>query len=408
MATRATTLNNKLGNETSPAEREHKSVLKVGLFVAGGLILGTLVIFLLGREHRLFQRNVAYHAYFEDIDGLTLASPVRLGGLTVGEVTAISFQEALEDTRIRVEFEIDSANANRVRADSIARIGSRGVLGDKTIDVSVGSSQALAVEPGAELKAGVGGDLASMMKASSEVVENIVSVSRDVRSAIEAYTDPALTKELTGTVSSARSILTAIEKGNGALHKVIYDAETGRDVQTLISQASQAATRLDSAVAKVDAMLAEVKSGSGTAHALIYGDEGKKLMREMGEAAEEVATLLEAARKSEQGAVHQIVYGDSRGMMQDLGATANHLKRITGRIDKGEGSLGALINDPTVYEDVKSVLGNVQRNRVLRGLVRWSLSNKEEFEESGQVEAADKNAPASNSKKKKTGSEASR
>ena len=51
----------------------------------------------------------------------------------------------------------------------------------------------------------------------------------------------------------------------------------------------------------------------------------------------------------------------------------------------GEGTLGGLISDPTVYEDLRQVLGNVKRNRVLRALVRFSVNNREELDQIGKV-----------------------
>jgi phospholipid/cholesterol/gamma-HCH transport system substrate-binding protein len=35
--------------------------------------------------------------------------------------------------------------------------------------------------------------------------------------------------------------------------------------------------------------------------------------------------------------------------------------------------LGALLVDPSLYEDLKSAVGNVERNQVLRALVRYSI-----------------------------------
>jgi phospholipid/cholesterol/gamma-HCH transport system substrate-binding protein len=44
----------------------------------------------------------------------------------------------------------------------------------------------------------------------------------------------------------------------------------------------------------------------------------------------------------------------------------------------GRGTIGALLVDPTVYEDVKSLVGNVERNQVLRALVRYSIKQNED------------------------------
>ena len=36
------------------------------------------------------------------------------------------------------------------------------------------------------------------------------------------------------------------------------------------------------------------------------------------------------------------------------------------KIDKGKGSLGALINDPTLYEDIKYLMGGAKRSTILK------------------------------------------
>jgi phospholipid/cholesterol/gamma-HCH transport system substrate-binding protein len=42
-------------------------------------------------------------------------------------------------------------------------------------------------------------------------------------------------------------------------------------------------------------------------------------------------------------------------------------------IRAGRGTLGVLLVDPSLYEDIKTLVGNVQRNEVLRALVRYSI-----------------------------------
>jgi phospholipid/cholesterol/gamma-HCH transport system substrate-binding protein len=49
------------------------------------------------------------------------------------------------------------------------------------------------------------------------------------------------------------------------------------------------------------------------------------------------------------------------------------LKNIVADMKSGKGTLGALLVDPSVYEDLKVVLGNVERNKALRALVRYSI-----------------------------------
>src|SRR5690349_10454104 len=116
------------------AAREHRAVVKAGVFTLGTLALGAVVIVVLGTEHRMFDRNVTFNVYLPDVDGLKVDSPVRLGGLDVGRVSKISFSPDMKDTRVKVELLVSERFAARVRSDSIARVASRGMLGDKTVD----------------------------------------------------------------------------------------------------------------------------------------------------------------------------------------------------------------------------------------------------------------------------------
>jgi phospholipid/cholesterol/gamma-HCH transport system substrate-binding protein len=53
------------------------------------------------------------------------------------------------------------------------------------------------------------------------------------------------------------------------------------------------------------------------------------------------------------------------------------LRQVVTDMRSGKGTLGALLVDPSVYEDLKLMLGNVDRNRTLRALVRYSIKADE-------------------------------
>ena len=372
------------------ASREKRYVVRAGIFVAGGLLLAALVIVLIGKERRLFDRQVTYHAEFDNVDGVNLESPVRLGGLDVGRVTSITFTPDLGNKRISVGLEVSNKFAARVRKDSVARVTSRGVLGDKAIDISLGSPESPVIPNGAEIETGASGDLSSLLKASGEIIDNSVAITRDLRLAVAAYTDPELRKDVAQLIRSAREVLGEVQHGSGPMHALVYDKKTAEDLKSFLASASVSASRIENAAAEVELVLKEVQTGNGTAHALIYDKQGAVALSELGDAATELATLVHDAKSSKNGAVHQLIYGDAQGIFADLGSAASDLKSVTDRVNRGEGSLGALIKDPTVYEDLKTVLGNVKRNRVLRALVRYQLANGEELDATGKPPASAK------------------
>ncbi len=370
----------------TPSGKERRLIIRAGLFVAGGLFLAAVVIFLIGKEGRLFERHAIYRAAFDDVEGLNLDSPVRLGGLSVGHVSGITFSPDLGDKRIQVHMQISEKFAERIRADSIARIGSRGVLGDKVIDISLGSAESPRIPPGGEIPVGSSGDIASLLKASGVVMDNVVAITRDLKEGVSAYTHPELRSDLAAFAKSARMIFQEIQSGSGAAHALLYDRQTAQALTGFLVAAGGSARRLDQALGRADQLMAQVQQGGGALHALLYDPKGAKVISELGDAAEELAILLRDSRENPDSALHQLVYGDAGEMFEELRGASVDLKKITAKIAAGEGTLGALINDPTVYEDLRTIVGNVKRSWILRTLVRAAISTQEKVEPVGKPE----------------------
>lgn len=82
--------------------------------------------------------------------------------------------------------------------------------------------------------------------------------------------------------------------------------------------------------------------------------------------------------------------GDITGKLNEelgqmkLRSSVNHLNSILEKIDQGQGSLGAFINDPALYDDAKALVGQVNRNRIMRNLIRQTIKdNKDNKDKSG-------------------------
>jgi len=89
----------------SSASGERRLALRAGLFVAIGLAIAGVVVFFIGQESRLFERQTVYRAYFSNVQGLNEESPVWLGGLKVGKVTGIFFSPDPKDPRLQVQLQ---------------------------------------------------------------------------------------------------------------------------------------------------------------------------------------------------------------------------------------------------------------------------------------------------------------
>ena len=71
-------------------------------------------------------------------------------------------------------------------------------------------------------------------------------------------------------------------------------------------------------------------------------------------------------------------------------STIYNLNGILEKINNGTGTLGALVNDPALYDDVKALVGGANRNKIMRNLVRQTIKKSEEQEAKEAKEAQKK------------------
>ncbi len=64
--------------------------------------------------------------------------------------------------------------------------------------------------------------------------------------------------------------------------------------------------------------------------------------------------------------------------MKNFHSSLEHLNSVMRKIDNGHGTLGALVNDPTLYDDMKALLGGANRNKVLKYFIQKSVNDSRE------------------------------
>ena len=290
-----------------------KQRVRVGIFVTLGLVLSMVVIFLLGDISDLFQRRFMLFARFKDISGLRVGAPIFLAGLNVGKVDGIQFPTNLSDKEVIIRMEIDHSYHDRVRTDSQASITTQGLLGDKAIFITVGSKDFPEAKDGSELVVKQMMSLESFGQKGSELLDNVNNLTKNVD-----------------------RLVSDIKEKQSLMHALIYDTKGEKIIQELSQLTNNAKD-----------VVTEIKQGSGVLHALIYDP------------------------------THQDVGEKFSKTVENLEATSAHFKEVSSKIQKGEGSIGGLVNDPTVYYDLMTLLGNANRNKLLRTVIRSTLSTNE-------------------------------
>jgi phospholipid/cholesterol/gamma-HCH transport system substrate-binding protein len=316
--------------------------LRVGAFVLASLLIFAGLVYMLGRSAGLFERQYRLVASFGQIGGLIQGATVRLAGVPVGHVGEIRLPEA-GSAKVRVELLIARRVQDRIRADSLARIETLGLLGDKIIDVTLGSPGGAVLQDGGELRTEEPFDTAHLTQQGAELLRNLVELSTELRTTLSRITASSAGADAVETMRALRSLATEIERGQGVLHRLVYDRKLG----TALADAGETLRQVGETVRRIDRVLADPRTAG-------LAGEAERTLAEARAAAERVNRILREVEEG-RGILHALVYDEGR-ILKDLeGVLARAGALLTG-VERGEGALGVLLRDPDAARTVRRVV----------------------------------------------------
>jgi phospholipid/cholesterol/gamma-HCH transport system substrate-binding protein len=311
-------------------EGDRRLSLAVGGLALAALAALALVILSLSAEQGVFATRYRLVARFGNVQGLLPGAPVWLAGKRIGRVDSVEFSPAGAGwPPIEVGLQVDETMRERLRADSVASIGTIGVLGDVYVELSLGTTSAAVLGDGGELRTLEPANLDQLISqasaiagGASEALDSIAALAKNLDSTVAAFDAGQGGKKLAGALVSVSDIVGEIRDGDGLLHSLIYDQYEGEGVKSI-----------ERSLASLESIIEEVRQGEGILHTLIYGD------------------------LSEQDVIHETLEAGAR------------LNSILAKVDRGDGTLGLLLNDPTLYEDLKLLVSGAKRSLLVRSMV---------------------------------------
>ncbi|MEK7220948.1 MAG: MlaD family protein, partial [candidate division NC10 bacterium] len=355
----------------------------------------------IGRRSALFEERYSLWTSFSSTEGLTVGAPVRLAGVTVGNVTRVAFGRDPKARRLLLTLSVEQRVRERIREDSMASIGTIGLVGDKVLDITVGSYDRPPLPPGAQLASVDPPDYSRFLQKGDRILDNVTRITASLDEFL-AGGESAGKRNFNEALRSLRTTLVEVEKGEGLLHDIIYGKEGAqllgrldRTVQSLerLAKAIESGDgllhalvytpqgetlgRLNQALANLDDLLREAKEGRGLLHSLIYEPQGTELLARLNRTGEELEKLVRAAREGK-GLIPSLLFDPAGAkVLEDVQAAATALRSLTAdlqvittRLRQGEGTIGGLLEDPTVYEDLSALLRGANRSWLLRSLIR--------------------------------------
>src|SRR5215467_7899632 len=115
--------------------------LWIGIFVVAGLLVLAAGVFLIGSKELMFSSTYTLRSEFENVSGLIEGAQVRVGGVQEGTIDRIELPKS-PDRKVAIVMDMKRSTHDLLKKDSVASIKTEGLLGDKYVEISFGSSGA--------------------------------------------------------------------------------------------------------------------------------------------------------------------------------------------------------------------------------------------------------------------------
>lgn len=311
---------------------------RVGLLVLAALVTLVATVLSLDEQRHFWERKVPYEVHFARSNGLQEGAPVGLSGVSIGTVAAITFPEDVAARYLQVTIHVKGAAASRIRRNTLASIRTIGLLGDRYIELTPGTNDADALEAGGIIPSIDPTDYEALFGQSGDVVTNFAEVTAQVK-----------------------DVLGHVQRGEGLLGGLIHNREVGEGT---LEDLRQSMAHLEASTESLVTIVQRVERGEGLLGQLVRETpDSRRLMANLNEAARSVNAMANG-----RGAVPRLFEDKAYAerVLGSLDRTIANLEQITAKLARGEGSLGKLVHDDTLYNDASNVFARLRGNLLLR------------------------------------------
>ncbi|MDP2156699.1 MAG: MlaD family protein [Nitrospirota bacterium] len=295
--------------------RELSTELKVGAFALIVLAVLAFMTFKVGGLDWAKKKGYAVHVVFSSTAGLDEKTRVKIAGVDSGVVEGIGLVEG----KARVKLRIDPGV--KIYKDAQASIRSSGLLGDKYLDIRIGSPEAGQLKDGDVITDVM--EVADM----DDLARNLINVSQSFTRLTESLNEVLgggdAKKSLSETIANLREVSSTLNRtitlNDQRLRNVLDNINTlTASLNTLVASNREP---LAASITNMKDFSASLKS------------TGPELIENLNKATKDLKAILEENRPGIRSAV-------------------DSFDRIAQQVDKGEGTLGKLVKDDRLYDSI--------------------------------------------------------
>jgi phospholipid/cholesterol/gamma-HCH transport system substrate-binding protein len=282
--------------------------IKVGfVFVVAIAVMIWGLMYLKGLE--IFKSKRIFYAQYDYVNGLVAANPVSIKGLKVGQVKKLYFSKK-DPGKIIVELVIE--NDYPIPKNSVAKIVSTGLIGSKEIEISLGDLKQL-------LKSGDTLQALTEATLGEEVNRQILPLKKKAENLISSIDTVATIIQELLNKNTRDNLVLAIEHVKEALQNL---AHTTYNIDTLVETQRM---HLASIISNVESISYNLRQNN---------DKIKNILSNFSDISDSLAKANIPA------------------ILNNIDRTISDLDGAIRKINKGEGSVGLLLNDEKLYNEV--------------------------------------------------------
>jgi len=290
---------------------------KVGAFAFVTLLAGILIYRFVSKSARQGNGFVVY-ALMNDASGIAKLSQVRIAGITVGSVKGIK----LDHNRARIDIGIND-DVKLYQDAAVAKVASS-LLGEYYLAVTPGT------DGRPELKDGDRINNVIEAQTTDDIMRQVSDISKDVKQVTQALAASIGTDQGRDDIKKTLKNLAEV---TDALNQTVR--ENRESIKTILNNVERIT---NNGAPEVEKILENVR---------VTTNEVRQLM-----------AAGQAGQPKTEGEIRQIIDKVNRAS-DNLESTLKNLDSVTGRLDRGEGTIGRLTKDDHLINQVEGVVDDV-------------------------------------------------
>jgi phospholipid/cholesterol/gamma-HCH transport system substrate-binding protein len=330
---------------------QEKSIeVKVGVLIL--VSLGILAAFVLIMGGLSFEKTYTVYVDFDNPGGLQSGAPVRVAGVKVGKVSELAFMGGKVDpktnrrTLVRAKLNIEARVKESIHDDADFYVTTQGVLGEQFLAIDPGSPQKPVLPEGTIVK---GIDPPRLDLFLAKAYELLDTTMNGIRNNRELISDIA-----TNTAGLLKGLNTVLTDNRERINRTMANLESlTTEANTLTVHARTQYVdnpKIARTIDNIDRLSTDLQRDSGPM---------------LKDARESLANLNRASKVvggEEEHAKLKKTIEDVAQLAARANATAADAQSIVQHIKKGNGTVGALVMDEAIYDDVQEMVRDLKHN----------------------------------------------